>query len=154
MVEVLTGRKGHLLEFLIPRVGDLDSLLLANDAFGAVSLLRGVLHNLLEIFWVDRVKDVEEVLTARISLVGVFVLKVDDEGGVLLDILPQVLDGKFLVVGHVDIVDRLLLQEFLFVIEDLLKKIFINLGFRRTIVLHYRGVRINNNITHSDGPNS
>ena len=57
-------------------------------------------------------------------------------------------------MGDVDIFNLLLLQELLFVIKDLLEKIFINLGFRRTIVLHYRGVRINNNITHSDGPNS
>ena len=43
ILKVPTGSERHLLELLVPRVGDLDGLLLAHNALSTISLLAGVL---------------------------------------------------------------------------------------------------------------
>ena len=107
-----------------------------------------MVHDLLEILGVERVEDVEEVLSGGISLIGVFVLEKENELGVLLEILPQVLDGQLLEVGDMDVVDLLLFEELLLVVEDLLQEVLVALVLGRDIILNYRDVREKNNRTY------
>ena len=145
---VPTGRERHLLELVVPRVGDLDGLLLAHNALSAISLLAGVLQNLLQVLGVERVEDVEKVVVVGHPIAGVNVLEVEHKLLVLLQVAPQVFDGELLEVGDVDIVDVLLLEEPLVVVENLLQEIFIALSLWWNIILNYREVREENNVTY------
>ena len=118
-MEVPTGSERHLLKLSVPLVRDLDRLLLADNTLSTVSLLCSMRHDLLKIFGVDRVEDVEKVVMVGHSLAGVNVLEVEHEIRVQLQVLPQVFDGELLEVGDVDVVDVLLLVEPLLVVENL-----------------------------------
>ena len=50
-----------------------------------------MVHDALQIQGVDRVQDVEEVLSSRPLLVSILVLEVDVEAGVIFQVLPKAL---------------------------------------------------------------
>ena len=56
---------GHVLELLLPILGDLDGGLLVVDPLGRHPLLAGVLHDLHQIVGIHGVEYVEEILTRR-----------------------------------------------------------------------------------------
>ena len=145
---VPTGSERHLLELLVPRVGDFYGLLLAHNTLSTISLLAGVLQNLLQVLGVERVEDIEKVVVVGHPVAGVNVLEVEHKGLVLLQVAPQVFDGELLEVGDVDVVDVLLLVEPLLVVENLFQEILVALPFRRNIILNYREVREENDVTY------
>ena len=65
MGDVLTGEVGHRLQLLLPELGDLDGLPLADLALRGHPLLIGVIHDLLQEVGLDGIDDIEEVLAAR-----------------------------------------------------------------------------------------
>ena len=95
-----------------------------------------MLHDLLEVLWVECAEDVEEVLSARTFVVCVIVLEVLHQLHIILHVLPQVLHRELLVVRDVDIVHRLLLHQLLLTAEDLLEEVLVDLGHWRKIVLY------------------
>ena len=84
MYWALTRQVGHGLEFLQPVVGDLDGLGLGVLAVGGHPLLVRVSQQLLEVLRVDRVQDVEEVLSRWAFGLGECVREVKQELLILL----------------------------------------------------------------------
>ena len=132
---VLTGEEGHVIELLHPLIGDLNCIVLEVDAIHAHPLLAGMVNHLLEVVGVDGVEHVEEVLPRRVSVFWQKVGEKEHELRVLLEIWPELDHGDLVVLWNVDEVDFRLLQEPLLVDEDKLEEVFINLGYRREVVL-------------------
>ena len=85
----LLTRIRHALQFCSPFIGHLNRLLLHSLTLCRMSLFSCVVHNLLKILRVDRVEDIEEVLSARSFVISVLILEEDVELGVVLHINPQ-----------------------------------------------------------------
>ena len=82
----LTRHVRHRSQLLRPVFGDLDGLMFHGLTLGRVPLLVCMVHDLLEVFRVQGVEDVEEVVT-RWSLAGrVLVGEVGHEDRVLLEL--------------------------------------------------------------------
>jgi len=97
-------------------------------------------HNLLNIFWVDCVQDVEKVLTAWALFFGIIILEENVDIGILLRILPKVLHGQFFVVWDMDVAHIILLKQPLLILEDLPKEILVHLILGWEVVLHCKTV--------------
>ena len=107
---MLTGQVWHGLELLGPEVGDLDGLVLHPLALSSEPLLVGVGHDLGQVVRVDRVQDVEEIVSRRPFPFRIGVGEELHHVRVLLELRVERLDRQLIVVGHFDL-DLLLLQE-------------------------------------------
>jgi len=67
-------------------------LILLNSTLSSESFLGSMFHDLLEIFWINCVKNVKEVGSARPFVIRVRILEVNLEVGIFLQISPQILD--------------------------------------------------------------
>ena len=76
-------------------------------------------NDLLQVFAVDRVEYVEEVLTVRTLIVWVFIMEVDVKGFIILQVSPEILNRQLLPMRDGDIVDLFLLEEPLLALEDI-----------------------------------
>ena len=138
----LTRQVGHRLQLLLPELGDLDGVPLVVGAVGRHPLLVGVLQDLLEVFGVDRVQDVEEVLPRRALAGWVLVGEVLDELVVLGELGPQVLDRELVVVRHGDPLHLGLLHQLLLAAEHVLEEVLVDDALVGQVVLDYIGVRL------------
>jgi len=77
-----------------------------------------MIHNLLKIFWVDGVKDVEEIFTTGASLCRVLVMEVDVKIGIIFKILPKIFYTELIPSRHVDKVDLIFLFQLLLAREN------------------------------------
>jgi hypothetical protein len=111
-------------------------LVLVLDSLGRKPFLGSMLHDLLEVVWVYGVEDVKEVGSTWSFVLWVGILEVNLEVSILLQFGPEVLHGKFLEVGDMNVVDLLLLHEPLFVGEDLSEEVLVHLGGWWEIVLY------------------
>ena len=119
----LTGQIGHVLELLLPELGDADGLLLLVHAGAGHPLDVGVVHDLAQVLRVDGVEDVEEVLPRRPLVLRVLGREVLHELGVLLELGPEAPDRELVVMRHLDVVDVGLQNERLLAREDLLQEV-------------------------------
>jgi hypothetical protein len=71
-----------------PLVGGLNGLFFLVDSLCGIPLLCSILHDRVQVIWVDCIQDIEEVFPARILFVSVFVLEEHFEGLIILQILP------------------------------------------------------------------
>ena len=92
-----------------------------------MSLLIGVFNNFCGILWIDCIQDIEEVLSARSFIVWVFILEVDIELLVLLQVWPKSFSADLLIARNVDIVDLVLLHELLLANQNLPHKVLVDL---------------------------
>ena len=138
----LTRQVGHRLQLLLPELGDLDRVPLVVGAVGRHPLLVGMLQYLLEVFGVDRVQDVEEVLPRRALAGWVLVGEVLDELVVLGELRPEVLDRELVVVRHGDSLDLGLLHQLLLAAEHVLEEVLVDDALVGQVVLDYIGVRL------------
>ena len=82
--------------------------------------------DLLQIFRVQRIEDVEEIFSRWALVLGVYRRKESEEVGVLLQLWPESLDSDLVVLGHVDVVDIRLLQELLLAGENLFEEVLVD----------------------------
>ena len=120
---------------LLPVLGDLDGLPCHALAFGGVSLLGCVGHDLLEVVRVQRGQDVEEVVPWRLFAFGVLRREVGHHFGVLGEHRVQALDAELVVLRHRHLLDFGLLHQLLLAGQHLLEKIFVHDRFVRQIEL-------------------
>ena len=76
------------MEFIVPLIGSFDDLVLVLDSLSTEPLLGGMLHDLLKIFRVDGVEDVEKVGTAWSFIFRVGILEVNLEIRIFLQFSP------------------------------------------------------------------
>ena len=132
---VLTREVRHVLELLLPEVGDADGLRLLVHAGPGHPLDVGVVHDLAQVLGVDRVQHVEEVLPRRPLVLRVLGREVLHELGVLLELRPEAADRELVVVGHLDVVHGGLQQQRLLAREDLLEEVVGHQVLVREVVL-------------------
>ena len=94
-----------------------------------------MLQDLLEVFWLQRVEDVEEVLP-RWSFAGrIRVRKVLREVGIFLKMRPQGLHRKLIIMWHCHPLDILFLHQHLLAGEDGLEEVLVDdVGFGQIIL--------------------
>ena len=92
----------------------------------------------LEVVVVDGVEDVEEVVARRQPALWELVGEVDVELGVALEVWPERFHAQLIVVGHLDPLDGLLVEESLLLREDVLQEVFVDLRGRRQVELEAR----------------
>ena len=94
-----------------------------------------MLQDLLEVFRLQRVEDIEEVLP-RWSFAGrIRIRKVLSEVGIFLKMRPQGLNRKLIVVWHCYPLDILLLHQHLLAGEDGLEEVLVDdVGFGQIIL--------------------
>ena len=81
------------------------------------------------------IQDVKEILSRRTLAFGPIIREEDNELLVLRQARPQILDGKLIILGDIDVVHVLLLEQQLLIGEYLLQEVLIDLGLGRKIVL-------------------
>ena len=81
------------------------------------------------------IQDVKEVLSRRTFAFGPIIREEDNELLVLRQARPQILDGKLIILGDIDVVHVLLLEQQLLISEHLLQEVLVDLGLGRKIVL-------------------
>ena len=87
----------------MPILRDLDRLSLASFAISSHPLVMGVVQETLEELWVQGVEYVEEVLSGWPLALWVLIREVSHQEVILSELGPEVLDGEFVVVGHLDV---------------------------------------------------
>ena len=145
----LTGQERHRFQFFFLLIGDLDGLSLLVLSLGGPSHFVGVAHDLGEVARIQRVHHVKEILPGRTLALGKLIGEVPQEVLILLEQRPQIFHGQLIIVRHLHRVDHLLLQQRLLFREDLPEEIFVNLTDWWEIVLHCKGVRIENKDTYN-----
>ena len=123
MVERLTGQVGHGLEFLLPELGDLDGLLMGIDAVGGHPLLVGMLHDLCQIFRMEGVQDVEEILPGWALAPREPIREEHHELLVRLEIREELLDRELVIMRDADGVDVGLLHQHILAHQDVFQEI-------------------------------
>ena len=104
-------------------------------------LIVGVLNYLLSILGIDCIQDIEEVLPARSFIVRVFILEVDVELLVLLQVWPKSFSADLFITRNVNIVDLILLHKLLFANQNLPHKVLVDLLLWWHIHLDYKEIR-------------
>ena len=93
---------GHGLQLLLPELGDLDGLLLGIDAVGGHPLLVGMLHDLCQIFRMEGVQDVEEVVPWRTLAFRKCGWKERQKFRIFLELWPEILHAQLVVLRDLD----------------------------------------------------
>ena len=124
----LTSEVRHSLELLLPVLGHLDGLVLLHHTINRHSLLGGVVHDLAEVVGLLGVQDVEEVISRWSLALSILVWEVAHEERILLHQRVDVLDAQLLVLGHLDVLDLVLLVEVLLTLDHLLQPVLVAHG--------------------------
>ena len=137
----LTREVWHGLELLLPELWYSNALILIGLIICGHSLLISVLQDLFEVFGINSVQNIEEVLTwwtfADRKLVG----EVLSELQIFIELWPQVLDWQLVVMGHRDLLHLGLLQEVLIAAQNIFEKILVHDILIWQVVLDWRGIR-------------
>ena len=123
------------MEPFVPFIRDLDRVGLVEFTAGRHPHFICVANYLLQVLWVHGVQDVKEILSRRTLAFGPIIGEEDDELLVLRQARPQILDGKLIILGDIDVVHVLLLEQQLLIGEHLLQEVLVDLGLGRKIVL-------------------
>ena len=118
----------------------MDSLSLLVLAFSGHTLLVGVLEYLGQVVGQLGVDYVEEVLSGWAPIVWVHGGKVRHDNGVLLQLRPERLDRKLIVMRHVDVAYLVLHQELLPAGEDVLEEIMVDGCLRGQVALNCKEI--------------
>ena len=102
---------------------------------GRHPLLIGMLHDLIEIIRLQRVKDIEEVLARRTLASWICIREVLHEICIFLEMRPQRLDRQFVVVWNIYLLDFGLLHQLLLANENVLEEVLVDDVGIREIVL-------------------
>ena len=108
--ERLTGQIGHRFKLFFPILGDLDALILLALTIYSHSHRVGMVEELLKVLRFHAVEDVKKIVPGWSLVLWINVGEILHEFTVLLEIRPQCLDGYFIVVRDMDVIDLLLLE--------------------------------------------
>ena len=92
-------------------------------------------QQLLEVFWLDGVENIEEIISRRALILGILVGEEGHHGGILLELRIEILDRYFVIMWDLDLLDRALPQQLLLASQDILQEILVDHGLRRQIKL-------------------
>ena len=106
-----------------------------------MSLFVCVLHNLFEIVRLYGVQNVEEVVPSRRLFVRIFVLEVDIECLVPLQVRPKSFCTELLITRNMNVADLIFLHELLFTNQHLPHEVLVNLFLWWQVHLDYRDIR-------------
>ena len=133
--QALTGQVRHRCQFLGPKLRDLDGLVLHGLTFGRMALLVGVAEQFTDVFRLERVQDVEEVISWRAFVGRIMVREVTHDDRVLLELWIDVLDGELVVPRHLDGEHIHLLEQLFLPRQHRLQEIFVDHLLVREVVL-------------------
>ena len=102
------------------------------------ALLVGVVHDLLQIIWMDGVQDIEEVLPGWAFSRRVRVREVRHQLRVLLELRIKGLDAELIVVRNLNGSDFRLLQQLLLAGHDGLQVVLVQDGLVGEVELDYK----------------
>ena len=100
-----------------------------------MALLVGVAEQFTDVFRLERVQDVEEVVSRRSFVGWVMVREVTHDDRVLLELWIDVLDGELVVPRHLDGEHVHLLEQLLLPCQHRLQEIFVDHFLVREVVL-------------------
>ena len=123
------------MELLEPVVADLHRVQPLFVVLDGVPLLAGVAEDLLQVVGVERVQDVEEIVTSRAFIFRENIGEILRELLVLLELRPELRHRELVVLRDLDLLHVLLLEQLLLIREDLLEEVFIHLALGRQVVL-------------------
>lgn len=124
-----------MLQFLQPFISSYDGFFLSFIPNSCESLLRSMVHDLGDIVRIDGIEDVEEIFSIGSSFVCIFILEVDVEVFIILEVLPKVLDTELIPAWDMDEIDLILFEQLLIVPEDAPQEVLVHLALRWQIVL-------------------
>ena len=136
MFEELTGQVRERLQLLFPELRDPDGLALLAQASRRHPLLVRVRHELLEVFGVESVEDVEKIFPGRPFVLGILGGEEGHEDRVLLHLGPEAAHRQLVVHRDLDSFNLGLLHELFLPREHLPQEVLGHNGFVRQIVLH------------------
>lgn len=96
------------------------------SALGRHALLGSVAHDLTKVVWVQRVQDVEEVITWWALALRVLVGEVGHEDAVCLEVREHRLDRELVVLWYLDLSDGRLLEELLLAHQDVFEEVLVD----------------------------
>ena len=141
-----------MFELFQPFIGSLNSLWFLIFICQSKSLLRCMVHDILQILWVHCIQNIEKIFSIRTSFLRKIILKEAVEVFISLQIRPHLFHRQFFPVRNWYVVDLFFLEKPLFILKDSFKKIFVNLSLRLHIVLNYKGIRFRKRKTYDVYP--
>lgn len=106
-----------------------------------VPLFCRMCHNLLHIFGINCIENIEKVFSIRAFITSIFILEVNIKCGIIFQIWPQFLNGKLIPMRYTNIINLFLLKQFLFIGKNCFQEILCDLLRRRHIILDCRKIR-------------
>ena len=106
-----------LVQVLPPFLVDLHGLDSSGCALGREPLGLGVLDHVLDILWVHRIEDGEEVVSIWVPVFRVLVLQILHDFRIAFELREDVLDAELVVLGHVHRALLADLEQFLFALK-------------------------------------
>ena len=98
--------EGHRLELVGPVIVSEDRLQLVLTTLQGMTLLEGVLDQLLHDLWVEGIEDIEEVVPVTLPSFGVRVWEELGHPLELDELVVEALDGELVVLGDGDELDH------------------------------------------------
>ena len=136
----LTREIRHCLELLLPELGDGDGLSQVVARVGRHPLLASMAHDLLEIFRIDRVQDIEEILARRALIFRKLVREVLCELLVLRKLWPERLHRQLVVEWYSYRLDLRLLQKHLVAGQHVLQEVLVHNGLVGEVILNWKEI--------------
>ena len=87
-------------------------------------------QQLLEVFWLDGVENIEEIFPRWTLILGIFIRKEGHHCGILLELRIKILNRYFVIMRDLDLLDRALPQQLLLTSQDILQEILVDHGLR------------------------
>ena len=98
-------------------------------------------QQLLEVFWLDGVENIEEIISRRALILGILVGEEGHHGGILLELRIEILDRDLVVVRDLDLLHRALPQQLLLASQNILEKVLVDHWLRWQIELETIGIK-------------
>jgi len=98
-----------------------------------------MLYKTLQVSWLKRVQNIEEVFSVRYTALSHLRWEVQHELFIVLQHWPDVAYRKFIIQRHIDSGDLVESQQGLIFTQHFLQKIFVHHVLRRQVKLHWTG---------------
>ena len=92
-------------------------------------------NKLLHVVWVQGIQNIVEVGSVRQTRTRLRIRHVSHEFCIMYECLKDVLDSKFIIQRHVDVLDLVECKQVLISSEDLFQEVFVDVYLRRHVEL-------------------
>ena len=99
-----------------------------------------MVEELLKVLRFHAVEDVKKIVPGWSLVLWINVGEILHEFTVLLEIRPQCLDGYFIVVRDMDVIDLLLLEQLLLLSEHEFEEVLVDASLIGQVKLHWKGI--------------